>query len=143
VKAPHAAITVRRRVEWAETDASGHYHFSSVFRWFEEAEHALWNSLNINKLMFGRVPRVHVDVDYKERLWFDQEVDVQLLVERVGRTSCGFRFEVLTLAGEVAATGGYTIVHAPDPTGPSRPWPTEILEALSTGLALANHANQA
>ena len=138
MEASHATITVRRRVEWAETDAAGHYHFSSVFRWFEETEHALWNSLNINKLIFGRVPRVHVDVDYKERLWFDQEVDVRLLVERVGRASCGFRFEALTLDGQIAASGSYTIVHAPDPTGSSQPWPTEIVEALTTGQAAPN-----
>jgi YbgC/YbaW family acyl-CoA thioester hydrolase len=138
LKSPGATIRVRRRVEWAETDAAGHYHFSSVFRWFEEAEHALWNSLNINKLIFGRVPRVHVEVDYKERVWFDQEIDVILRVDQVGRTSCGFRFEVLTLAGSVAASGAYTIVHAPDPTGPSVPWPTDVAQALASGQALIN-----
>lgn len=138
--AQNASIKLRRRVEWAETDAAGHYHFSSVFRWFEETEHALWNSLNINKLIFGRVPRVHVEVDYKERLWFDQEVDVFLSVERVGRASCGFKFEVLTLEGQIAASGAYTIVHAPDPTGSSKPWPTEITEALSSGQALSSQA---
>lgn len=136
--AQHASIKLRRRVEWAETDATGHYHFSSVFRWFEETEHALWNSLNINKLIFGRIPRVHIEVDYKERLWFDQEVDVFLGVERVGRASCGFKFEVLTLEAQVAATGAYTVVHAPNPTGLSEPWPTEIAEALNSGQALAN-----
>lgn len=140
MNASPAEVKVRRRVEWAETDAAGHYHFSSVFRWFEEAEHALWNSLNINKLIFGRVPRVHVDVDYKERLWFDQEVDVILAVEKVGRTSCRFGFEVRTLEDQVAASGSYTVVHAPDPTSTSQPWPVEISEALSTGRALLNPA---
>jgi len=133
VASPQASIKVRRRVEWAETDAAGHYHFSSVFRWFEETEHALWNSLNINKSIVGHIPRVHVDVDYKERLWFDQEIDIEVSVARVGRASCTFTFQVLTLAGDVAAAGSYVIAHAPDSHAGSQPWPEFMVKALVSG----------
>lgn len=132
---PKASIKIRRRVEWAETDASGHYHFSSIFRWFEEAEHALWNSLGVSISIVTAIPRVHVEVDYKERLWFDQEIDLLLKVERIGRSSCQFSFTVLTLTGQVAVSGSYTVVYAPDPTSKSEPWPTEILEAVNSGIA--------
>ena len=32
----------RRRVQFSETDAAGIVHFSNFFRYFEDAEHALW-----------------------------------------------------------------------------------------------------
>jgi len=142
VTSPKASIKIRRRVEWAETDASGHYHFSSVFRWFEEAEHALWNSLKVNMSIVTAIPRVHVEVDYKERLWFDQEIDLLLKVERMGTASCQFSFTVLTLTGKVAVSGSYTVVYAPDPTSTSQPWPMEILEAVNSGQALLGQPNQ-
>ena len=40
-----ASIEIKRFLEWAETDAAGHQHYSSAFRWVEECEAALYRSL--------------------------------------------------------------------------------------------------
>ncbi|MEY4100842.1 MAG: hypothetical protein RLZZ567_84, partial [Actinomycetota bacterium] len=33
-----AAVEITRFLEWDETDAAGHHHYASVFRWVEELE---------------------------------------------------------------------------------------------------------
>ena len=37
----------RRRVQFAETDLAGIVHFSNIFRYMEEAEHALWRAAGL------------------------------------------------------------------------------------------------
>lgn len=131
-----ARVTMVRRLAWAETDAAGHNHFSVAVRWLEEAEHLLWRSVGC-PAMVPRVPRVHVEVDYAERIWFDQEVEVTLGVIDVGRTSCTFGYEVRTSEGRVAQSGRHTVVHAPDPGGRSQPWPEEVRAGLLASVTSA------
>lgn len=122
------SIRVQRHVEWSDTDASGHYHHSTIIRWVEHAESVLLAEYGITNL-FGRTPRVRYEVDYLARLWFGQSADVALWLERLGRTSLTFGFSVH--AGDaVAARGRMVIVHAhPDGDGPE-PWPEHIRAAL-------------
>ena len=37
----------KRRVQFAETDLAGIVHFSTIFRYMEEAEHALWRAAGL------------------------------------------------------------------------------------------------
>ena len=37
-----------RRVQFAETDLAGIVHFSWMFRYMEEAEHALWRAAGLS-----------------------------------------------------------------------------------------------
>lgn len=131
-----ARVSMVRRLAWAETDAAGHNHFSVAVRWLEEAEHLLWRSIGFPS-MVPRVPRVRIEVDYGERIWFDQEVEVTLGVIGVGRTSCTFGYEVRNEEGRVAQSGRHTVVHAPDPTGGSQPWPDEVRAGLEAAATLA------
>jgi acyl-CoA thioester hydrolase len=126
-----ASVTVRRRLEWADTDAAGHNHFSVAVRWLEEVEHDLRRTIGLPMDLTGSIPRVHVEVDYKERIWFNQEVDVTVGVIAVGRTSVSFGFVVENLEGGVCIEGRHTAVHSPNPKGKSVPWPEEVAEAFS------------
>lgn len=123
-----ARIRLRRRLAWAETDAAGHNHFSVAVRWLEEAEHELWRSLGFAEIV-PDVPRVHLELDYAHRIWFNQEVEVTLGVVRVGTSSLHLAYTVHTLDGIVAQSGRYVIVHAPDAAG-STPWPDRVRAAL-------------
>ena len=38
-------VEVKRILEWMETDAAGHQHYTSAFRWVEECESALYRKL--------------------------------------------------------------------------------------------------
>jgi 4-hydroxybenzoyl-CoA thioesterase/acyl-CoA thioester hydrolase len=89
----------RRRVEFRDTDAAGIVHFSAFFVYMEQAEHELLRSLGASVAMQddeGEIgwPRVSASCDYRNAARFEDELDVEVSVRRLGRTSVtyGFRF---------------------------------------------------
>ena len=134
---PELAGTVYRcRVEWPDTDASGHYHNSAVVRFVEAAEAALVRERGVVGY-FGAAPRVRYEVDFASPLWFQQEVTTVLTVDRIGTSSMTFRFEVwgeetADQPRRLAASGRYTVVHVPPREERSGvPWPVEWVAALT------------
>jgi YbgC/YbaW family acyl-CoA thioester hydrolase len=92
---------LRRRVQFYETDAAGIVHFSWYFRYFEEAEHALWResgmSIHPEDSSIGW-PRVAASCDFHKPLKFEEEFDVSVqIVEMTRRT--------ITYAGEITRDG--------------------------------------
>lgn len=123
-------VTIERRVEWYDTDASGHQHHSAIVRWVEAAEAELLRTHGVEWL-FGRSPRVRHEVNYRARLWFGDPVRITIRVANLGRTSLRYEFEVHGPTG-VAADGALVIVHA-EPDSPSaQPWPDSVRAALGT-----------
>lgn len=127
-----ARVRIRRRVEWAQTDAAGHHHWTAVLHWAEQAETVLHERLGIADVTFGREPRVNVTVDFTERLYFRQAVDVDFAVEHVGTTSARYAFTV-TRDGVTAARGTLSTVLVDPGTGRPSPWPEELRTALTAG----------
>jgi acyl-CoA thioesterase FadM len=123
-----ARITVQRRVEWSDTDAAGHQHFTAVLRWAEQAEILLHERLGIADLTVGHCPRVHVTVDFSRRLRPRQVVDVDLGVTRVGRSSIAYDFSV-RLDGNVAARGKVVAALVAAGAGAAS-WPHDVRRAL-------------
>lgn len=128
------AVTIRRRLQWPDTDAAGHQHHSVVMRWAEEAEAELLESIG-HATLFGRIPRVVFEAQYQQRLWLRDEVEIRFAIEAVGHTSLTYTFEVEGPRG-VAATGRMVIVYTDGNAGGAMPWPDE-LRALLTGEARA------
>jgi acyl-CoA thioester hydrolase len=120
---------IRRRVEWAQTDAAGHHHWTSVLHWAEQAETELHEQLGIADRTFGREPRAHVTVDFTARLFFRDEVEIAIVVEAVGRTSVRYGFTV-TRADEPAAHGTLVTVYVDPATGRPAAWPDDLRAAL-------------
>jgi acyl-CoA thioesterase FadM len=108
-----AVITVERRVEWRDTDAAGHHHFTAVLNWAEEAEYALYERLAIADVLAGHCPR--------------QVVEIDLAVLEVGRTSVRYAVTV-RCEGESVAEGVVAAVFVPN--GTPTPWPEEVRRAL-------------
>ena len=131
-----ASIIVWRRVAWNETDAAGHNHFTAVFRWIEEAEHVLFRSIGVKASMIPRIPRVHIEVDYFDRLYFDELIEVRVGVAKVGNSSCHFGFDVRKADGARAIGGSYVIVHASGTAAGAMPWPERIRERLTARTEL-------
>ncbi len=125
-----ASVTVLKRLEWADTDAAGHNHFAVALRWLEEVEHELRRSIGLPTELTGAIPRVHVEVDYRERIWFNQEVNVTVGVISVGRSSVSFAFVVENLEGGVCIEGRHTAVHSPNSHGGSQPWPEAVARSF-------------
>jgi acyl-CoA thioester hydrolase len=102
--------TERVRVAWIDTDVGGRIHFTAVFRWAEMAETSLCRKLGLLRDGRGDYPRRRVEADYLRILVFEDEVDVRIRVESVGRTSIRLVWDG-THDGEVAFSGASTIVH--------------------------------
>jgi acyl-CoA thioester hydrolase len=129
-----ARVVVTRMVAWGETDAAGHNHFSAAFRWLEETEHALYRCLGFDTAMIDRVPRVHVEADYRARLYYGDVIQCEVGVVSVGTSSCTFALRV-SRGEEPAITGRYVVVHVAANDQGSAPWPEDMRAALTSPVA--------
>ncbi|MGE3344183.1 MAG: acyl-CoA thioesterase [Vicinamibacterales bacterium] len=125
----------RRRVQFAETDLAGIVHFSWYFRYMEEAEHAWWRSLGLKIAPEGNQlgwPRVSASCDFKAPLRFEDEFEVHVRIEAVGKRSVRYGF-TLQRGDQILATGRMTSVcvqKAPDGTVTSTDLPQEVVARL-------------
>jgi acyl-CoA thioester hydrolase len=124
-----ARAVYRGRVEWMDTDASGHHHNTSITRFVEAAEATLMRERGLSEY-FGISPRVRYEVSFPAKLWFGQEVTATIFLERIGTSSMTFRFEVWGEEHEknprsLAAHGRFVTVHVPRGSGQSEPWPED------------------
>jgi acyl-CoA thioester hydrolase len=132
----HARVRIARRIEWMDTDAAGIYHWTCVFRLAEAAEATLHTVLGIADRTFGVTPRMAISAEFIRPLRFNDEVEVELAVDDVGRTSLRYRLTIRGPEGEAAlATINVCLVDR-DSWRPV-PWPDDIRRALETGGELA------
>jgi acyl-CoA thioesterase FadM len=127
-----ARITLRRLVEFPDIDISGHYHNSAVIRWIEAAEAVLHSRLGIAQLTFGFHPRLHLEIFFRNRLYFLDEIDVDLRVTHVGRSSVRYDFEIRR-GDTVAVTGSFAAAYLPSGAEHAQPWPEKVRKALTEG----------
>jgi YbgC/YbaW family acyl-CoA thioester hydrolase len=129
------AFLWRSRVRFVDTDFSTRIHYSALFRHFEIAETEFLRSLGVGYAhWFDRgysLPRVHVEADYVAPLGFDDEIDVEVRIARIGESSITFDFRVIKIeSGADAARGRIVGVCVEVNQGKSTPIPTDIREAL-------------
>ncbi len=107
---PHALV-LRRRVQFYETDAAGIVHFSTFFRYMEEAEHALWRENGISIFPAQPThgwPRVAASFDYRRPLRFEDEFEIHLEVTRISTRSLTYGCRMIA-RGDLVAAGSMTI----------------------------------
>jgi acyl-CoA thioester hydrolase len=115
----------RRRVEFADTDVAGIMHFSNFFRFMEVAEHAFYRSLGFSVHPFKHGaggdgphvgwPRVQASADFRLPLHFEEEVEIEILVEEIRTKSVKYFFQFWKHPDSpadrvIAATGRFTVV---------------------------------
>lgn len=127
----------RRRVEFRDTDMAGIVHFSVFFAFMEEAEHELLRSLGLSVFFedSGRRlswPRVAADCQYKSAIRFEDEVDVQVSIGKIGTSSIVWNHEFFR-GDQKIADGNVTVVCCemiPGQKPKSVPIPDPIIEKL-------------
>lgn len=127
-----AAVTMQRRLEWIDTDAAGHWHNATLWRFVEEAEARLHRDLGIINITFGHTPRRHVEADFFTPLRFDRAATVTLRVASLGRTSATYAVDVAD--GDAAVASARVVVVFIDGDGRPSPWPEVVARALSAGV---------
>ena len=130
---PYAEVS--RRIEWSDTDASGHHHNSVVWRLTETCEAELFRQLGLLDDYFWSAPRVRQEVDYENKMYFGQGVTARVGVQKVGSASMTFWFEVWgdEYQGRPkrrSASGKFVTVHVPQGTEGSTPWSDEVRKAI-------------
>ena len=103
-----------RRVQFAETDQAGIVHFSWYFRYMEEAEHALWRAAGLSIASPDRpvlFPRVAASFEYLAPLHFEDEFEVELVIESIGLRAIRYACTI-SRAGTRIATGSMTVAAA-------------------------------
>jgi len=126
-----ASITIQRRIEWSDTDASGAWHNSAAFNLMESAEVALVDALGIREDIYGRHPRAHIEADFLAPMWFRDVADCEVRVAKVGRTSVTYDVRIRR-GGETTARGTLTAVLLDRIGGTPQPWPDEYRRLLET-----------
>lgn len=99
----------QRRVEFCETDAAGIAHFSALFTYMEQAEHALLRAVGTSVVVkdeSGVVswPRVNASCQYEGVVRFEDVLDIAVSIERIGTSSVAYRFD-FTHDGRPVAKG--------------------------------------
>ena len=106
---------VTRRVEFHDTDMAGIVHFSNFFRYMEVAEveflrskglSVAWRERDGDRLGF---PRVSAACDYRRPVRFEDEVEITVVLARLGPKSLTYDFEFVC-RGEQVANGRVTAV---------------------------------
>lgn len=107
-------FTIRRRVQFAETDMAGVMHFSNYFRWMEEVEHAFWRSHGYSVVVESgdrRIswPRVAVRCEYSSPARFEDEIEMSLTVAALGSKSATLAIR-FARGGAIIARGEMKVV---------------------------------
>jgi acyl-CoA thioester hydrolase len=108
------SFRTKRRVEFRDTDAAGIVHFSVFFNYMEEVEHEFLRTVGLSVVMKDQHmsiawPRVAARCDYQGSVRFEDEVDIEMHISRLGQKSVTYEF-TFTHDGRPVAAGQMTAV---------------------------------
>lgn len=108
-----APFQTSRRVEFRDTDAAGILHFASVLGLMEEAEHEFLRHVEVplfRPVDGGTIswPRVSASCDFTSPARFEDDLQIEVTVQHLGRRSVTYGFRVrcqdrLVATGTLAA----------------------------------------
>lgn len=140
------SAVVRVRVAFVDVDSSNRIHFTAFGRYMELAEHQLMRDLGFpyaTTLRDSGFPRVHLCMDFSGAVLFDDQLDVEARVTRVGTSSWTVAFTATyadapdrrpdATPGTIVARGEMTIVAMDLLTERAQPIPAELRSALEAG----------
>ena len=125
----------KRRVQFAETDLAGIVHFSNMFRYLDEAEHALWRDAGLSIVQSGSDigwPRLNAALEFRNPLRFEEEFEVWVRIAELKTRTIEYEF-TLVRGKSVIAVGTMTSIcvrRQPDGTMRAAEIPSEVAEKL-------------
>jgi acyl-CoA thioester hydrolase len=133
---------VNRRVEFRDTDMAGMAHFSVFFVFMEQAEHELLRHLGLSVVLADEqgplsFPRVAARCDYQRAVKFEDVLDIEVAIVRLGGKSITYEFN-FSHEKHPVANGQTTSVccrFKPDGTPTAIRIPSWIAEKLAAASA--------
>lgn len=125
----HVSISIRRKVEWVDTDASGHWHNTAVIRFAEMAESALLRSVGLEDLVYANgAPRAQMSASFLKSARFGEEIDIECTVADVGRSKVVFESTISKGRGVLARVSVVAVFV--DTDGAPQSWPEDVRRVL-------------
>ncbi len=89
------AFVFETRIRFIDTDASGRIHYTCLFRYFEAAEIEFFRTMGFRTFREDvSFPRVHVECDYRLALLYDDLIQIEVRLTKVGGSSVRLEFRV-------------------------------------------------
>ena len=110
------SIELKRRVRWADVDASGRIYYARIFDYAGEGEWELLHSIGITRKELAArgydFPRVHADCDFHKALRLGASFTLRFGPHKLGRSSIQYKFTVFLdeEPSEPAAEGHIIVV---------------------------------
>jgi len=125
------------RIRFIDVDMTGRIHYTSLLRYFEAAEIEFFRSLNLrieDSLKSGvSLPRVHVECDYLGAIHYDDLLQFEVTVGKVGRSAVRLEFDVKK-DEKTVARGNFVIVAMDRASGRPVELPAQLSEPLRRHL---------
>ena len=125
----------KRRVQFADTDLAGIVHFSNMFRYLDEAEHALWRDAGLSIVQTGSDigwPRLSAALEFRNPLRFEEEFEVWVRIAELKTRTIEYEF-TLVRGKSVIAVGTMTSIcvrKQPDGTMRAAEIPADVADKL-------------
>jgi acyl-CoA thioester hydrolase len=125
----------QRRVQFAETDLAGIVHFSEMFRYLEEAEHAMWRAAGLTIAERGSDlgwPRLNAALEFRNPLRFEEEFEVWVRIAELKTRTIEYEFTIVR-GPTVIAVGTMIAVcvrKLPDGTMRAAEIPADVRDSL-------------
>lgn len=143
-----SSFRTTRRVEFRDTDMAGIMHFSAFFTVLESVEHEFLRSLGLSVVMGdeeGQLgwPRVSASCDFKGAVKFEDVLDIELTIARLGEKSVTYQFTVDHADRRIAEGKIVAVCCRMSHGKPLKgiPIPQTIVSRLSAFVAPGNHSD--
>ncbi len=132
-------VTYQTTVKMHDTDAAGILFFGNQFKWIHDAYEVLLEKAGFGFATILRktnffIPIVHAESDYKLPLFVGDRITITVTVERVGRSSFVFAYQIRSAKNQIVGTAKTVHVSTDKKTRKKIPLPPKLKRVL-LGLA--------
>ncbi len=134
----HNGFRYKRRVEFRDTDMARIVHFSVFFTYMEEAEHDFLRSLGLGVFSEHQGdtiswPRVAAECNYRSAIRFEDEIEVRVAIQRIGKSSVTWQHKIFK--GEIAVADGTVTAVCCKISHDGKPEPVDIPQSIVDKLS--------
>lgn len=131
--------TYQTKIKLHETDAAGLLFFSNQFKIIHDAYEGLLENLGFGFAQLIRdkeffLPIVHAESDYKLPLFVGDLIEVQVLVEKVGKTSFTLSYKLLDTSQRIVGLAQTVHVTIDKATRKKIPLPSDLRSKIEQVL---------
>ena len=130
-------IANKFRIQFVDTDLTKRIHYSSIFRYFERMDHDFFRKIgySYNDLFKQgyEFPRVHVECNYLGEIGYEDLLEAQTTITKIGNSSFTYLFQFFK-EDVLVIKGAMTIVFISNASGKKLAIPESIKSELQKHL---------